>query len=381
MKIRLKPKPEPNLPLRTFRLRNFKAVRDSGGITFTPLTVFIGNNGSGKSSLIEGLETFQNIVQHGLDDAFLPWRGFEHVWNKAVKHDLKENQIGRQAVTNPMRFEIEARLDEIAFNGDIEIATDNEGNKVLISHEGINTEVAAPLSAVRTPAKEPQYRVRDLAWRDYVSRWQFLNLEPRAMLEPKPQQRSTQESRLARDGSNIAQYLQSIADKDPAVLEGIAETLKSVLPFATDLRTDVTTELQRLVYLRLYEQGLSKEHVLPGWLLSQGTLRIVALLSVFRHPQPPSVVFIEEMENGLDPRTIHLLVEEIRSFLQDGGQVVATTHSPYLLDMLDLSQIVVVERGATGAPEFTRPSKKKLKGWAGKFAPGKLYTMGNLTKG
>ena len=153
MKIRLKPKPEPNLPLRTFRLRNFKAVRDSGGITFTPLTVFIGNNGSGKSSLIEGLETFQNIVQHGLDEAFLPWRGFEHVWNKAVKHDLKENQIGRQAVTNPMRFEIEARLDEIAFNGDIEIATDNEGNKVLISHEGLNTEVAAPLSAVRPPGQ------------------------------------------------------------------------------------------------------------------------------------------------------------------------------------------------------------------------------------
>ena len=102
---------------------------------------------------------------------------------------------------------------------------------------------------------------------------------------------------------------------------------------------------------------------------------------MFRHPEAASVVFIEEMENGLDPRTIHLLVEEIRSFLQDGGQVVATTHSPYLLDLLDLSQIVVVERGATGAPEFTRPSKRKLKGWAERFAPGKLYTMGNLTKG
>ena len=35
------------------RLKNFKAVRDSGEISFTPLTVFIGNNGSGKSSVIE----------------------------------------------------------------------------------------------------------------------------------------------------------------------------------------------------------------------------------------------------------------------------------------------------------------------------------------
>ena len=72
MRIKPKPKSHPRLPLQTFRLRNFKAVRDSGEVHFTPLTVFIGNNGSGKSSLIEGLETFQSIVLHGLDDGLVP---------------------------------------------------------------------------------------------------------------------------------------------------------------------------------------------------------------------------------------------------------------------------------------------------------------------
>jgi len=141
----------------------------------------------------------------------------------------------------------------------------------------------------------------------------------------------------------------------------------------------MTMELQRTVYLRLSEAGIKQP--LPGWLLSQGTLRLVALLAALRHPEPASVVFIEELENGLDPRGIHLLVEEIRLFLAAGGQVVATTHSPYLLDLLDLSQLVVVERGRSGAPTFVRPSKRKLKGWAERFAPGRLYTMGNLTKG
>jgi predicted ATPase len=37
--------------LQSFRLRNFKAVRDSKAVRLTPLTVFIGNNGSGKGSL------------------------------------------------------------------------------------------------------------------------------------------------------------------------------------------------------------------------------------------------------------------------------------------------------------------------------------------
>jgi AAA15 family ATPase/GTPase len=42
------------LVLQSFRLKNFKAVRDSRAIRFTPLTVFIGNNGSGKSSSVGG---------------------------------------------------------------------------------------------------------------------------------------------------------------------------------------------------------------------------------------------------------------------------------------------------------------------------------------
>lgn len=141
----------------------------------------------------------------------------------------------------------------------------------------------------------------------------------------------------------------------------------------------MTMELQRTVYLRLSEAGIKQP--LPGWLLSQGTLRLVALLAALRHPEPASVVFIEELENGLDPRGIHLLVEEIRLFLAAGGQMVATMHSPYLLDLLDLSQLVVGERGRSGVPTFVRPSKRKLKGWAERFAPGRLYTMGNLTKG
>ena len=61
------------LSLFSFRLKNFKAVQDSKTIRFTPLTAFIGNNGSGKSSIIEALETFQSVVLNGLDEAMTPW--------------------------------------------------------------------------------------------------------------------------------------------------------------------------------------------------------------------------------------------------------------------------------------------------------------------
>ena len=79
---------QPRLALSRFRLKNFKAVRDSGIVRFTPLTVFIGNNGVGKSSLIEGMETLRFITEEGLDAAMGRWRGFEYILNQASPHNL-----------------------------------------------------------------------------------------------------------------------------------------------------------------------------------------------------------------------------------------------------------------------------------------------------
>ena len=124
--------------------------------------------------------------------------------------------------------------------------------------------------------------------------------------------------------------------------------------------------LERAFYLKLKEETFE----VPGWLLSTGTLRIVALLACLRHPKPPPVLIVEEIENGLDPRTLHLLVEEIRAAITEGTtQVILTTHSPYLLDLLDLSHIVVVER-ENGQPVFRRPDAEQLAEWSKSFDPG-----------
>ena len=78
--------------------------------------------------------------------------------------------------------------------------------------------------------------------------------------------------------------------------------------------------------------------------------------------------------------TMTLLVEEIRNAVLGGvTQVVLTTHSPYLLDLLTLEQIVLVTRVESGEPRFTRPAdSQSLRRWAAEFAPGRLYTMGRL---
>jgi predicted ATPase len=387
------------MPLRTFRLENFKAVRDSGTVKFGALTAFIGNNGSGKSSLVEGLETFKDIVIHGLDAAMRRWRGFEHVRNHAVKHTQVHSKDSRSGYAHPMKFRIHLVKETERISAEQQINLGEGGNRLFIEHEESfrrgrlgserfvrDAEGGQYLS--RGPVKElvkgsPRLEDGRSILHDVVNvgsfleSWQFLTLVPDAMGHPLPQERATARTRLARNGANVAEYLNEIRERDLDAFNGILEALRHVLPFATDLQPALTSELERAFYLKLKEEDFE----VPGWLLSTGTLRILALLACLRHPDPPPLLVVEEIENGLDPRTVHLLVEEMRAALEGGAtQIIVTTHSPYLLDLLDLSQIVVVER-INGEPTFIRPNQEELADWASKFSPGRLYTMGRLTRG
>jgi predicted ATPase len=360
------------LSLSGIQVKNFKAIQDSKNINFTPLTAFIGNNGSGKSSLIEALETFQILARQGLDEAMHPWHGFEHIWSKAKLHkDIK----GR--ISNPMSFALRGQDHSEHFKCSIQVVSDSTFNRVY--YQSYKASYASG-DFMERPNFISDGEIGDPKLKSFVKDWQFLKLNPYLMTEPLQQKRSSGTIKLAKTGSNIAEYIQSIRDIDVRTFNGIVETLRVVLPYLEDLQPQITSELDRKVYLMMSEEKISGK--LPGWLLSTGTLRILALLAVLRHPKPPQVIIIEEIENGLDPRAIHLLIDEIRNFVESGdGQVIATTHSPYLLDLLKLSQLVVVERDEAGSPVFTRPaSQKSLKEWTQKFSPGKLYTMGKLRR-
>ncbi len=374
-----------SLRLQSVRLRNFKAVVDSRTVKLGPLTVFIGHNGSGKSSLIEGLETYQAIVIEGLDSAMQRWLGIEHARHKGV--EAKE-RAGKPL--NPLAFDLNIGASARKSTR-VEMAVNNDAaaNRMFIAHEkaahanGWYVEKAIDRAG---SAQEPGRSIlgtggdghRKVA--QHVKAWQFMSLQPERMGLPVPQQRTGGRVRLLKDGSNIADYLLDIQRLDEqlktSVLEGIVRTMAYVLPYARDLQAALTSELERKAYLQLTEGSFK----VPGWMLSTGTLRVLALLATLRHPQPPPLVVVEEIENGLDPRSIHLLVEEIRTAVLTGvTQVVLTTHSPYLLDLLKLDQLVLVARDAAGEPRFHRPADDaKLAEWSREFAPGRLYTMGSL---
>ncbi|MDM8565610.1 ATP-binding protein [Candidatus Halobeggiatoa sp. HSG11] len=403
-----------NLAIKSFRIKNYKAIQDSGIVELMPLTVFIGNNGSGKSSFIEGLETYQTIIKQGLDTAMNRWRGFEHLRNKMNSHELETSEDGTYE-SNPMEFELCRNMNDSTFCADMAVTLDKE-KELLIQNEKLafskilmverkannafyfpevdsfdfsapasnefsilskaNSALWAALSRYIKSMGDSFSTTKLMQWLDDVNKnkqfwdsfdWQFIALNPDNMLAPIRQKRISREVQLNKDGSNIAKYLLSIRKLNPVVFNGILETLQHILPYAQNLQVVLSTELERNVYMELTEG----ECKIADWLLSTGTLRIVALLALLRHPNPPPLVVIEEIENGLDPRTIRLMVEEICKIVKTGKtQIILTTHSPYFLDLLQPEQVVLVERAITGQPTFNKVDEQsKLRKWAKDFMP------------
>ncbi len=372
------------MSLQSLRVRNFKAVVDSKTVKLGPLTAFIGNNGAGKSSLIEALATYQAIVRDGLDMAMQRWLGIEH-----VRHKGQEAKERSGKVVNPIAWEL-ALGDSPRKVRRLSMTVNNDpaANRMFIASERFTLPIGIWCDRDSTNQTVPydsgrsllalRLEAETLETRDEVLAWQFLTLSPERMGMPVPQQRTQGAVRLASDGSNVADFLLDLRRQDVNAFNGIVETMAFVLPYAKDIQPTLSSsEIERKAWLQLSEDTFK----VPGWLLSTGTLRMLALLALLRHPTPPPLIVVEEIENGLDPRSIHLIVEEIRSAVLSGvTQVIVTTHSPYLLDLLTLDHLVVVERDAEGHPHFIRPADhENLQAWAQEFAPGRLYTMGNLS--
>jgi len=379
-------------------IKNFKAIQ-SASVKFTDLTVFVGNNGSGKSSVIESLQMLQNVLLYGLSAGFNErWFGLEHIRNvssatsrrssKIFEHDIEieiKGKIGKEKYLYAIRFNATANGDlylvtsellkkdkEIIFKAEI---ADEKGNAELFleGNSQPTPYIANRLVLAEKNLHDNHEFVLQIA--KYISSWQFLTLEPERMYFPTRRDYGQSQIRMKSSGENIADFFSRLQD-DAFKNNLILDKMRYVLPELDNIGREEIA-VQKQIYLFL--QGQYDDKRLPSWLFSSGTLRILAMLAILNSAEVPPVIFIEEIENGLDPRTLNLLVEEIRGVLPE-HQVIATTHSPYFLDLVALKHIVVAER-KEGKTTFYRPNdEERLNVWKEKFSAGSLYTMDRLTR-
>lgn len=395
-------------------IANFKAIEQCLNLPLQPFTAFIGNNGSGKSSVMEALRTLHLCLTTNMQEAFTVWGGLDKVRNyHALQDEATISEFGFKQKHKPISFVLHCKVNDKAFEYSVSLNLSLNSDNYVVENEELHCN-GLPLlignaidnqgnslchrytSAVEQKENTYKYQSNTLllslrdgnpfpldpdvaAFQQYVFNWQFLYLNAHDMGKPVMQNRLTKNIRLDYDGRNIAEYILWIRSQGQEYLDSLVRKMVFVLPYIKQIHPDFAETFNREVVLLLHETH-EKSTPLPGWLLSSGTLRMLALLAMFETPKKPSVLFIDEVENGLDPRTVGLLLEQIeREFTEKSMQIIVTTHSPYFLDMVPLSAVIVCEKMAEGSSFVIPSSQESLDVWKTKFSPGKLYTMGKLT--
>ena len=217
---------------------------------------------------------------------------------------------------------------------------------------------------------------------DFWDRAVFLRLSPNRLSRGSPARRRSFEPLLDEEGQNLPALLNEL-DKDQT--RDLVAAIRRILP---DIRgvevSQPTTGRDERVFYSLKERmpyrGRTGRYQLPvpAWMLSEGTRRITAILALLQRDPPPSLLCIEEIENGLDPWTVIAVLEQLQSAADRGVQVIVTTHSPWLLDSVRVQDILEVTR-SEGETRYSRfADREAVKRYQGRVPPGSIYvTEGN----
>lgn len=402
--------------------RSLKAVDTA----LRPFQVVVGPNASGKTTLLETLDLLGRIMRGRGDvrEAVLSvapnfhdllWRGEGRGFTLIVEAPLPDRLRPAldggagafDAVAYRLSVSLDPESDEIGIDDEmlllfrnLEMESDDRSARLpatmkLITrpHENGATafyfpdegdasdaEAFAPFrsrldartSALQaTPADGRGYRVAEWLRGVLADGVRRIDLEDRVLAAPAPPGLG---SVPLPDGANLPRVLAALR-RDATRFGFWLRHVRSALPELRDVEVVERPE-DRATYLRLtYDNGAR----VPSWLVSAGTLRLFAL-TVLPYIATEDVVYlIEEPETGIHPRALEAVMESLRSIY--GGQVLATTHSLLVVNLVEVEELLCASLGAEGetvlVPGPLHPVLARQGG--GGSSLGTLFASGSLT--
>lgn len=176
-------------------------------------------------------------------------------------------------------------------------------------------------------------------------------------------------------GSNVPAIIDWILRRDRARFDAIVAAIRSRVPGFDDLHVGTPDPSRRRIELKL-DSGL----ILPYYRLSVGVRLLLFFVVLAFHPTPPRIILLEEPENGVHPRRLKDIVGLLRdvtkgTYSSQPAQVILTTHSPYLLDHVDLAtdQVLVFRRQDDGSRTVEPVDRDRLKNFLAEFMLGEVW--------
>ncbi|MFH1438809.1 MAG: AAA family ATPase [Pseudomonadota bacterium] len=360
------------LKIQKVEVTNYKCI---GNIKaeLHPFTVLIGPNDSGKTSFMEAIHLVSRLANEA---------------GKATPlHDLSLWPLGRKTIQSgkarneKIGISIECILDGKKSTYKILLNPDNENKRYYISEES--------LSANGTEIKlfvdnQNQYKISangkvfgnygEVTHRPYgveesifkfreqygdslgvsLSSFQqmsFFHFNPDGPAKQSKADEAQEFSTLKKDGYGLPSLLANLALNDRNRIIKIEEDLKTItdgriVSIATPQSDIYVNQARQLAYSIVFvtENGLR----IPADQISTGILYALCILTLVHYPDPPSVIFLEEPENSVHPSRLREIVKFLKMLATrtDGPsvQIIAATHSPYLLDFCEPGEVLVFKR-------------------------------------
>lgn len=373
--------------LREVTISGYKSLQKTR-VRMGYFSVIVGRNNVGKSNLFDALQLLSAIAQMPVANAFRPelhrgdplesfftdadqkisficdfdLSGTPHPFNK--KEGLRHREL---------RYEVEVKFS----NGMLEIVREEltglpgKGGK---KREYIHTEdgeACVNRDLVRggktrhfpVPSARSVFTIIDdaelyphlVALASELSSWRFFHFEPEALREASP---AMDVFELETDGRGLSGFYDTLHKRDPERFGRAQHALKRALPEIEEIKVLDTGDRRRLLALKRHD---GKEFT--ARVLSDGTLRFLAMLAMAYAPQPPGLICFEEPENGVNPARLPFIVDTLRGISQRGieggprSQIVVNSHSPYLVDELAPDEMLHAFLRSDGSTQFDEVDK------------------------
>jgi predicted ATPase len=338
--------------IQSFSIENFKSFRKAT-LPLSPLTLLIGANASGKSNAIEAMQLLSwltsgrpmNDLLYAVREQELSLRGGFTDLSSAGEISLG-CQVTEDPERPPLAFSISFRVTKQG----LQITAERVllGMKTLYtSHYDSQEQPETPLEhslgieltrfktimeELREQHSEAIPQCAPLA--SALSSIFFLDPDPRRMRDYS----FVQEQRLKRDGSALSSVLRHLTEEEGKKAE-ILEVIRSLPEQDISDITYIETP-RREVMVQLHEMFGGKAVPRDAALLSDGTLRVLAVAAALLSIPEGSVIVVEEIDNGVHPSRAEKLLLDIQRIARERNlRILLTTHNPALLDALPLEAV------------------------------------------
>ncbi|MCC6391191.1 MAG: AAA family ATPase [Bryobacterales bacterium] len=385
-------------------IRNYKSLLDVK-VVLKPLSLLFGPNAAGKSNFIDALQLLSRVAtSRTLKEAFEPpYRGkpMESFWfgdagmegllekdtasfslevdielspvvvdsvNKEIREMKRGQSSGGEANGEEkqtpyirhklLRYRVEiavtpkSGLLQVADEHLVALGKDNEPkSKPLPFLERVQQRIHLRMEGQSHPTYFDRYLDHTIASRPHypphfphltalkreLESWFFYYFEPRERMRTPTSVKEVRHIGLM--GEELASFLHTLRNVDPPQFRAIEKAIHQIIPSITGVRTEVNKLGE--VELSVMERNIS----MPARVISEGTLRVLGLLALVGVKQPPALIGFEEPENGVHPRRIREIAKLLMNRVESGStQLVVTTHSPILPDLLPGESLFVCYR-------------------------------------